>query len=92
MAAKYTFSYLSQQLYWKIANIVLIYIKSPTNNLENYRAVRLSSGLGNLTGRMIKNAVIKNPRNTEFDDMVGKKNCRNFVKECCTSLILYMYK
>lgn len=53
-----------------------MFIKSPNNNLENYRPVRLTSALGNLTDRVIKNSVVKNPRNTEFDDMVGKKIAR----------------
>lgn len=44
---------------WRTENLVLIFIKNPDNILENYRPVRFTSALENLTNRIIKNAAIK---------------------------------
>jgi len=64
---------------WRTENLVLIFIKNPDNILENYRPVRFTSALGNLTNRIIKNAAIKKikikikkSRKAALDDMAGK--------------------
>lgn len=77
---------------WRTENLVLIFIKNPDNILENYRPVRFTSALGNLTNRIIKNAAIKkkkkkNPEKQHLMIWQAKFNTI-FLKEYCTSLIL----
>lgn len=57
MAANKSMHSLIKVRSWRTAS--LVFIKSPDNILENYRPVRFTSALGNLTKRIIKNAVIK---------------------------------